>query len=79
MGKDTVGIYDSSTCICLSKQSAAAWREHGENSPEYEAAQQEFREWWNGIEPGGFTFPPNANFVTYNGIDLRLEKLNLDD
>ena len=79
MTETFAGVYDSSTCIYLSRKSAKAWREYGENSEEYENACQEFNEWWNGIPKGKFTMAPNASYVSYDGIDFRIEDLNQGD
>lgn len=73
-----VGVYDSSTCICLSRQSSKMLIEHGESSEEYEDARQNFKNWWNSIEEGKFTMSPDASYVSYDGIDLRGFEAKLD-
>lgn len=73
MSENFAGVYDSSTCIHLSRKSVKALLEHGSNSEEYAEAQMEFREWWNSICDGEFSISPNASYVTYDGIDLRFE------
>lgn len=71
MTETFVGVYDSSTCICLFRQSAKMLIEHGEGSEEYEDARQKIKNWWNSIDEGKFTMAPNASYVSYDGIDLR--------
>jgi len=66
-----VEVYDSSTCICLSRQSAKMLNEHGEDSQEYEEARQNFKNWWDSIDEGEFTMAPDASYFSYDGIDLR--------
>lgn len=73
-----VGVYDSSTCICLSRQSAKMLIEHGEDSKEHENTRQKFKNWWDSIDEGKFTMPPDASYVSYDGIDLREFDSKLD-
>lgn len=71
-----VNVYDSSTYIYMSRRNVKLAEKFGRDSIEYETGKKELLNWLNSIEDGCFSFPPDANFVTYDGVDLRFEKLH---
>lgn len=79
MTESFVGVYDSSTYIAMSRRNVKILLEHGKDSQEFEEAREELLNLWNNIPDECFTFPEDAGYVTFDGIDLRIEELELEE
>ena len=77
MTETFVEVYDSSTYIDMSRRNVQIKIEFGEESKEYEQACEELTKFVENKEI--FTFPPDASYVTYDGIDLRVDNPFDDD